>query len=108
MGSSLRTREAVIYGEGENRTFQDIIEAGSTLGWKSFDQSLLAACKQNLITDETAFIFSAHKNKMSRDIDMLKKLRNQAGDEPSGLQMAPKPAEPAEPAWGGTVSVMQV
>ena len=29
MGSSLRTREALLYGEGENRTFQEIIEAGS-------------------------------------------------------------------------------
>ena len=29
MGSSLRTRETLIYGEGENRTFQEIIEAGS-------------------------------------------------------------------------------
>jgi hypothetical protein len=42
---------------------------------------------------------------MNRDIDMLKKLRNQIGDEPSGLQMAPKPAEPV---WGKGVSVMQV
>jgi twitching motility protein PilT len=105
MGSSLRTREAIIYGESENRTFQEIIEAGTTMGWKTFDQSLLEAYKQNLITDETAIIFSAHKNKMNRDIDMLKKLRNQIGDEPSGLQMAPKPAEPE---WGEGVSVMQV
>lgn len=95
MGSSLRTREAIVYGEGENRTFQEIIEAGSTLGWKTFDQSLLEALKQNLITDETALIHSAHKNKMSRDIDMLKKLRNQQlRDEPSGLQMAPQPEMP--------------
>jgi twitching motility protein PilT len=91
MGSSLRTREAIMYGEGENRTFQEIIEAGTTLGWKTFDQSLFHAYKQNLITDETALMYSAHKNKMTRDIDMIRKLRNQATDEPSGLQMAPKP-----------------
>lgn len=92
MGSSLRTREAILYGEGENRTFQEIIEAGTTLGWKTFDQSLLEALKQDLITDETALMYSAHKNKMTRDIDMLKKLRDQQmRDEPSGLQMAAKP-----------------
>src|SRR6187401_3405632 len=51
MGSSLRTREAIMYGEGENRTFQEIIEAGTTMGWTTFDQSLLEAFKQNLITD---------------------------------------------------------
>jgi twitching motility protein PilT len=87
MGSSLRTRESLLYGEGENRTFQEIIEAGGTMGWHSFDQSLLAAYKSDLITDETAMIFCAHKHKMRRDIDMVKKLRNLSFDEPSGLQM---------------------
>jgi twitching motility protein PilT len=87
MGSSLRTRETLLYGEGENRTFQEIIEAGDTMGWHTFDQSLLKAYKADLITDETALIFCAHKNKMRRDIDMVKKLRNLAFEEPSGLRM---------------------
>jgi len=97
MGSSLRTRESLLYGEGENRTFQEIIEAGGTLGWHSFDQSLLEAFKSEIITDETALIFCAHKNKMRRDIDMVKKLRDQLYEEPSGLRMD-TPAN-AEPAW---------
>jgi twitching motility protein PilT len=87
MGSSLRTRETLLYGESENRTFQEIIEAGDTMGWHSFDQSLLKAYKADLITDETALIFCAHKNKMRRDIDMVKKLRNLSDDEPSGLRL---------------------
>ena len=96
MGSSLRTRETLLYGERENSTFQEIIEAGGTMGWHSFDQSLIAAYKEDLITDETALIFCAHKNKMRRDIDMLKKLRHQLHEEPSGLSMAGA----AAPAWG--------
>jgi twitching motility protein PilT len=87
MGSSLRTRETLLYGESENRTFQEIIEAGDTLGWHSFDQSLLKAYKADQITDETALIFSTHKNKMRRDIEMVKKLRNLSVDEPSGLRL---------------------
>ena len=87
MGSSLRTRETLLYGESENRTFQEIIEAGGTMGWHSFDQSLLVAYESDLITDETAMIFCAHKHKMRRDIDMVKKLRNLSFDEPSGLRM---------------------
>ena len=94
MGSSLRTRESLLYGESENRTFQEIIEAGGTMGWHSFDQSLLEAYKSDLITDETALIFCAHKNKMRRDLDMVKKLRDLAIEEPSGLrmEMEPQPA----------------
>jgi twitching motility protein PilT len=87
MGSSLRTRETLLYGEGENRTFQEIIEAGDTMGWHSFDQSLLKAYKADQITDETALIFCAHKNKMRRDIEMVKRLRNLTEDEPSGLRL---------------------
>ena len=87
MGSSLRTRESLLYGESENRTFQEIIEAGSTLGWHSFDQSLVKAYEADLITEDTAIIFCAHKNKMRRDVDMLKKLRGKTFEAPSGLRM---------------------
>jgi twitching motility protein PilT len=88
MGSSLRTRETLLYGESENRTFQEIIEAGDTMGWHTFDQSLLKAYKADLITDETALIFCAHKNKMRRDIEMVKKLRDLSiEEEPSGLRL---------------------
>lgn len=91
MGSSLRTRETLLYGEGENRTFQEIIEAGGTMGWHTFDQSLLEAYKADLITDETTLIFCSHKNKMRRDVDMVKKLRTRSFDEPSGLRMDGQP-----------------
>ncbi len=88
MGSSLRTRETLLYGEGENRTFQEIIEAGSTLGWHSFDQSLLTAFEEEVISEETALLFSTHKNKMRRDLEMAKKLRSPTAEEPSGLKIA--------------------
>ncbi|MEO5717713.1 MAG: PilT/PilU family type 4a pilus ATPase [Chthoniobacterales bacterium] len=88
MGSSLRTRETLLYGEGENRSFQEIIEAGSTLGWHSFDQSLMRAFEEELITEESALLFCTHKNKMRRDIEMAKKLRGAIQEEPSGLRMA--------------------
>ncbi len=96
MGSSLRTRETLLYGEAENRSFQEIIEAGGTMGWHSFDQCLLEAFKAEQITDETALIFCAHKNKMRRDLDMLKKLRDQLFEEPSGLRME---LEPSAAEW---------
>ena len=88
MGSSLRTRETLLYGEAENRTFQEIIEAGSTMGWHSFDQSLMRSFEEELISEETALLFCTHKNKMRRDLEMAKKMRYPADDEPSGLRMA--------------------
>ena len=97
MGSSLRTRETLLYGESEGRTFQEIIEAGSTLGWHSFDQSILKAYEADLISEDTALIFCAHKHKMRKDIDLLKKLKEGSFEMPSGLQMQTEPDVSATP-----------
>jgi twitching motility protein PilT len=88
MGSSLRTRETIVYGESENKTFQEIIEAGSTLGWHSFDQSLMAACEAGVISDETAMAHCTNKGKMRRDLDLLQKARGAgAAETNSGLKL---------------------
>jgi twitching motility protein PilT len=71
MGSNLRTREAILLGEKEGRTLDDIIEAGSNNGWHSFEQSLFKAYEQDLITDETALLYCTNKMKMVQRIDTL-------------------------------------
>jgi twitching motility protein PilT len=86
MGSSLRSREAMALGENENRRFADIIEAGSTLGWHSFEQSLAKAFEDDLITDETALLYSVNKQLMHQRVDTIKKRVNTP--ESHGLKMA--------------------
>jgi twitching motility protein PilT len=88
MGSSLRTREAIVYGEGENKTFYEMMESGTTMGWHTFDQSLLNAFQNDLITEETAFLYSTDKNRVRRDLDLMKKRRGLSSEEePSGLKL---------------------
>ena len=88
MGSSLRTRETIRYGESENKTFHEIIEAGSTLGWHSFDQSLMSAFENRLIDEETALSCCNNKTKMRRSLDLALKARGvEAADAVSGLKM---------------------
>src|SRR5207248_1618742 len=53
MGSNLRTRETIRYGESENKNFHEITEASAIFGWHTFDQSLLQAREADLITEET-------------------------------------------------------
>jgi twitching motility protein PilT len=86
MGSSLRSREAIALGENETRRFSDIIEAGSTLGWHSFEQSLAKAYEDDLITDETALLYSVNKQLMYQRVDFIKK-RSTTPDS-GGLKMA--------------------
>ncbi len=101
MGSSLRTRETITYGESENKTFQEIIEAGDTVGWHSFDQSLLRAFEAGFVTDETVITYCTNKTKMRRTLDTLLKSRGiEVGEGIAGLklQTASRSAETANGA----------
>jgi twitching motility protein PilT len=86
MGSSLRTREAIERGESENRRLHDIIEAGNTYGWHSFEQSLIKAYEDDLITEETALLYCINKAAMRQRIDIINKRRETAA-LPSMLKM---------------------
>ena len=86
MGSSLRTREAIALGENENRRLADIIEAGSTSGWHSFEQSLIKAYEEDLITEETALLYCINKPTMRQRIDTVIK-RRETAISPSMLKM---------------------
>jgi twitching motility protein PilT len=102
MGSSLRTREAILIGENENRRLSDIIEAGSTSGWHSFEQSLLKAFEHNYISEETALLYCVNKPTMRQRIDAAKKMSN--SPEFASLKMReeekpkPRPAPTPTPA----------
>jgi twitching motility protein PilT len=89
MGSSLRTREAIAFGENENRRLSDIIEAGTTLGWHSFEQSLVKAFEEDLITEESAFLYCVNKSQMHKRIDAIKS--RVAPLVPSTMKMKPGP-----------------
>ena len=78
MGSSLRTREAIAIGENENRRLSDIIEAGHSYGWHSFEQSLIKAYEENLITEETAMLYCISKSQMRQRVDLVNKRRETA------------------------------
>jgi twitching motility protein PilT len=107
MGSSLRTREAILMGETETRRLSDIIEAGTTSGWHSFEQSLLKAYEQNLITDETALLYSVNKSQMRQRIDTANKQRETPSfaslkmKEAEKIIPKPKPVTPPLPPTDG-------
>ena len=85
MGSNLRTRETLLLGEGENRTYSEIIDASATYGWRTFDRTLIESFSQNLITEETAMMFASSRNKVRTGIDRAKKLSGR--EEPGGPSM---------------------
>ena len=87
MGHSLRTKEAVALGEGENRDFYDIIHDALPFGWTTFDQCIARAYEADLITEETAYLYSTRKGVVQRHIDHVKKQQGGGKDSPSGLRL---------------------
>jgi twitching motility protein PilT len=87
LGNNLRTRETIAIGEGEHRSFYEIIEASSPFGWMTFDQSILNAYENDCITEETARLFASRKGRVSRGLDLIQKARGVDNDLDSGLRL---------------------
>jgi twitching motility protein PilT len=87
LGNNLRTRETIAIGEGEHRSFYEIIEASLPFGWMTFDQSILNAYENDFITEETAKLFASRKGKVTRGIDLIQKARGVDNDLDSGLRL---------------------
>jgi twitching motility protein PilT len=104
MGSTLRTREAIELGENENRRLHEIIEAGVSAGWHSFEQSLLKAYADDLITEETALLYSVNKPVMRQRLDLARVRHHHTVTKVTSSPMmvvaaaAPVPAPVAAPA----------
>jgi len=89
MGSNLRTKESIMLGESEGKSFYEIIDAANTYGWRTFDTACLEAWKLELITEETAMLFCSKRGYLSRAIDNFKKVRGENTSSISELRMTP-------------------
>ncbi|MDB6110350.1 MAG: pili retraction protein, partial [Pedosphaera sp.] len=87
MGSNLRTKESIVQGEGEGKTFYEIIESSQSFGWRTFDAAALEAYDQGLITEETAMLYCSKRGPVTRGIDNLKKARGETTTQLSALRM---------------------
>ena len=87
MGANLRTRESIILGESEGRSFYEIIEASYPFGWRTFDHACLDAFENGIITEETALLYCTKRGPVSRGIDNIKKKRGECTTNISNLRM---------------------
>jgi twitching motility protein PilT len=89
MGNNLRTKETIVQGESEGKSFYEIIEASQTFGWCTFDYSCLEAFKKNIITEETALMYCSKRGVVTRGIDAIRKARGDATTNIADLRMSP-------------------
>jgi twitching motility protein PilT len=87
MGSNLRTKETIVQGESEGKSFYEIIESSQPFGWRTFDFSAIEAYEQGAITEETALLYCSKRGPVTRAIDNLKKARGENTSQLNGLRM---------------------
>jgi len=87
MSSSLRVKDTIIHGEGEGRTFYDIMQAGKAFGMITFDESILNLYADGLVTEETAKAYASNRSIVGRGIDMLKSSKGEKTTSLGKLQI---------------------
>ena len=105
MGSNMRTRETILLGENDLRSFHEIIESNGQNGWQSFEQCLIKLMKEGQISEETALLYSVNKSAMRKAVDVAKKTMQGEDHAPSGFRLNvikvyadPPPIPPRVPA----------
>ena len=72
MRTNLRVQDAILHGEGEGKTFYEIIAAGVAVGMQTFDRSILKGYEDSLITEQTALAYASQRSLVRRGIDDIK------------------------------------
>ena len=77
LGGGLRTKDLIINGQSEGKTYYDIMESSRQFGMMTFEQSIVDLFSAGLITEETALSYSSRKGVIGRAIDMIKSTRGE-------------------------------
>ncbi|MDL1964715.1 MAG: PilT/PilU family type 4a pilus ATPase [Deltaproteobacteria bacterium] len=87
MGSNIRTKDTILNGESEGKTFYEIIQAGKAFGMLTFDDYIVNLYKKGYITEETAMAYASRKGIVGRGIDSLKSARGEITTDIEGLEV---------------------
>ncbi|ADW16233.1 twitching motility protein [Desulfobulbus propionicus DSM 2032] len=85
--TSLRVRDLIINGETEEKTFYNVIKAGSSRDMRTFDQHLLELFEAGLITEESATLYASHRSEIKRGMDTIKAARGERTSSIDDLRM---------------------
>jgi twitching motility protein PilT len=87
LANTIRSRESILNGESEGKTFYEIQESGETYGMFTFDQAIIRAYEAGLITEETAVIYATRKAVVQRGVDMVRQKKGEKTTDIEGLKL---------------------
>ncbi len=85
--TSLRVKDLIMNGERDEKTFYKVLEAGSAVGMRNFDQHIVELYDQGIITEKTAMSYCSQRTEVARKLDTLKAARGESTSTLSGLAM---------------------
>ena len=85
--TSLRVKDLILNGETEEKTFYHIINEGSALEMRTFDQHILELYGRGLVTEKTAITYCSQRAEMNRGLDRVKAERGEATTNLTDLSM---------------------
>jgi len=91
--TSLRVKDLIQNGESEEKTFYNVIQEGSALDMRTFDQHILDLFDNGFITEENALSYCSYRSEVGRGLDLLKAKRGEATSALSGLSMESNPED---------------
>ncbi len=91
--TSLRVKDLILNGETEDKTFYNVIKAGSASHMRTFDQHLMQLFEQGLITEESAITYSSHRSEIKRGLDTIKSARGEKTSDIEELRMVEEEEE---------------
>jgi len=92
--TSLRVKDLILNGETEDKTFYHIINEGSALDMRTFDQHILELYSRGIITEKTAVTYCSQRAEMNRGLDRLKSERGESTTSLTDLSMEEEEEEP--------------
>ncbi len=99
MCTSLRVRDLILNGEREDRTFYKVIDAGSAVGMRTFDQHIVELYTQGVITEKTAMSYGSQRTEIARHLDTIKASRGEATSTLTDLAMEEDEQEQRYRRW---------
>jgi len=85
--TSLRIKDLIMNGERDEKTFYKVLEAGSAVGMRNFDQHIVELYDQGIISEKTAMSYCSQRTEVARKLDTLKAARGESTSTLSGLAM---------------------
>jgi twitching motility protein PilT len=87
MVNNIRIRDLILNGEDGEKTFYNVIEAGSAYGMVTFDQYIAKLFEDDLITEEVAMLNGSDKARLGQMIDRIKLKRGERVTDIEGLEL---------------------